>query len=188
MALFPLTRRACKLVWDGTQDPLALLNPCEVKAAELYVSLARKPVLHPGTRDRNTRVSFGRLFREHFGFDLTVQMKRALFDNPAWMAYVHSLQHAVQTTVLQRLEAGAMDAVADYLWSRQAAKTDGDYKEVRLGAADYLDRVGATKKVSDAQPPTGVTIVLKLAGEVSHAQVLRQLPAIDADLVGETDG
>lgn len=185
MAQFPLTLRQVKKVWDGSQDPLDLLTPHEVKAAELYVSIAHNPKLDPGTLDTSKRVTFGRLFREHFGFELHPKVKASLFKNPAWLAYVQQLKERTKEAVLAKLEAGAMDAVEDYGWARKAAKADGDYKEVRQGAQDYLDRIGATRRQGIPNAPTGgITIILK-SNNFEHAQVLKQLPPVEAELVEE---
>lgn len=186
MAKFPLTYAKIKKVWDGSQNPLELLNPGEIKAAELYVSIAHTPKLRPGTLDLSKRVSFSRLFREHFGFELDKDIKKSLFQNPAWLAYVKLLQEQTKETVLAKLEQGAMNAYTDYVWSRETAKSEGDYKEVRLGASDYLDRIGATKKAPENTAPT-VTIVLK-SSNFAHADVLKQLPAIEIEDAEIVDG
>jgi hypothetical protein len=50
--------------------------------------------------------------------------------------------------------------VEDYLWSRTAAREQGDYKEVRMAAVDHLDRLNITLK-KDAPQVAVQTIVLR---------------------------
>lgn len=186
---FPLTLRKVKQVWDGTQNPLDLLNPGEIKAAELYVSIAHNPKVTPRTAGvKVARVSFARVFEDHFGFELHDSYSKSLFKNPAWIAYVQMLQTQTKETVLAKLEAGAMDAFHRYQKAGELAESADDHKEMRLWATDYLDRVGATRKTSQGQTPgNSVTIVLKGLADVSHAQLLKQLPAVEAEIV-EEDG
>ena len=187
MARFPLSYGRVKKVWDGSQDPLDFLTPHEQKAAELYVSIAGTPKLNPGTLDKSKRVTFGRLFREHFGFDLTVEMKKSILRNPAWLAYVQHLQIKTKDTVMAKLEQGAMSALDRYQKAGELAEQASDHKEMRLWGADYLDRVGATRKVgAPPQAPGGITIVFK-GRNFTEAEVLKQLPSVEAEIVQEEE-
>lgn len=179
---FPLTLAKTKKVWDGTQDPLLLLSPQEAKAAELYVSLANGAKALPDQMGRQ-RLSFGGLFRDYFGFDLTTEVKKSLLKNPAWLAYVEQLKHHAKQVALARLDADATNAVDDYLTARDMAKDAKDYKELRLASQDALDRIGASRRVQSTQGQVGgVTIILK-SRNFEHAELLKQLPPVEAEVV-----
>lgn len=178
MAVFPLSLARVKKIWDGTQNPLDLLTPSEVRAAEIWASLAFDP-------QSGKKGTFHARFRETFGFDLPGKTKQSMLKNPAWKAYVRQLLEETRATVMTKLETSAMKAFEDYIWSREEARKAADYKEVRLGAADHLDRIGATRRVAGPAAGNSVTIVLKGAPEVTHATIMRQLPAVEAEIEEE---
>ncbi len=167
MARFPVSYRATRKLWDGTQNPLDLLTPAEIKAAELYVA--------------STKRGFGAAFKEHFGVHLRTSYKQSIFKNPVWLAYVRMLKEHAKDVVLGQLERQGLDALRDYVWAREQAKQANDYKEVRLGAQDALDRIGATRRQTTS--PIGNTVVIVLKGAETHATVLKALPAVEADII-----
>lgn len=153
---FPLSRVHTKhRAFQPGDDPLAILYPHEVTAAELYV-LEGGPIKGASSQKRP---AFATRFREHFGFELSSNLWSGLRKNPAWTAYVRQMQEQTRAVVMRKLEQQALPALKDYLWSREQAREAGDYKETRIAAADHLDRIGATEKPTDG--PTQVVVLLK---------------------------
>jgi len=179
MAYFTTTPAKALKVWDG-KDPLEVLTPHEVAAAELYARLYTDPTI---PRDRQGRITWGGAFRETFGCDLASKTWNSLRRNKAWQLYVTQLRTQTRDTVLKKLEGGAMAALQDYIWSRQTAKAKGDYKEVRLGAQDYLDRLGATMKPTVVEE-RNVVVILRGANFDQHT-LAKPLPMLEAEIVQE---
>ena len=168
--------------WTKGQDPLDILTPPEVIAAQMWVS--QYPDQEPTAGVLRRAVPFATAFQERFGFELTSRIKKALYDNPAFRAYIKSLQHQSADAIIRRLEADGANAYQDYLESRRMAKDAGDHKELRLGAADHLDRIGATKKTDTVQRE--IVVVLR-SKNFEDDQLTKALPPIDHEIVVEKE-
>lgn len=179
-ASFPLSFSRALKDWTRGQDPLDVLYPQEVEAAHLWVSQSPQEEPTAGVL-RKARV-FATAFREKFGFELTSKIQKSLYDNPAFRAYVKSLQHQSADAIIRRLEADGATAYQDYLDSRRMAKEAGDHKEMRLGASDHLDRIGATKKTDTVQRE--IVVVLRSKNFEEH-DLAKTLPPIDHEIVVE---
>lgn len=186
--MFPLSRSTKQFLahWDEGKDPLEFLNPGEVTAAELWVSMRMDPGSPKnwasGYPDKR---AFATKFREHFGFELSSAMRQGLMLNPAWRAYTKSLMSQTRDAILKRLEATGFEALQDYLKSREMAKEAGDYKELRVGAADHLDRIGATQKPEITKQ--SVVVVLQ-SRNFNERSLTKELPAVEAaEIVVESE-
>lgn len=182
---FTLSYQLARHEWTEGKDPLDILYPHEVQAAQLYHDLNSNPA-HQKNQFGNVRDKrvFATAFREHFGFELTSKIRKYLMDNPAFRAYVKSLQHQTADAIIRRLEADGLTAYQDYLESRRMAKEAGDHKELRLGASDHLDRIGATKKTDTIQRE--VVVILK-GQNFGEADLLKALPAISNEIIIEKE-
>lgn len=183
---FPLSMNTAQKQWDG-DNPFSVLHPHEVKAAELYALVDRDPAtaatLRPGPKRKwSTMLStaFEGRFRETFGIELTPRMRRGLEKNPAWAKYVRELQEQSREAVMQLLRSGALEAHADFVDSRKMARKAGDYKELRMAAADHLDRIGATEKPTNQAQ----MIVVTLKGRnFDEATLMKELPETTVEVV-----
>lgn len=177
---FPLTRaKACKVYVAG-MDPLDILHPHEIRAAELF---AFAWLEDPDSRSKPQRMQgpgWPAAFLREFGVELTQSRRRGMELNPAWQAYVRQLKQQTRETVLAKLKATAHRAFDNFIHAQEAARTADDYKELRLAASDHLDRIGATEKPE--QVAQNVVVVLK--GRTFTEDTLgRELPAIEAEVV-----
>ena len=129
-------------------DPLTFLQPWERIAAEVYVRLGAVPELTHRSGDVYADAFHTQLFVDVPTLPKRPYLKR-LQANPAWRAYVGSLQHHARDHAMSTLQATAQLAVSNYLWAQESARSAGDYKETRMAAGDHLDRVGATEKPPD---------------------------------------
>lgn len=110
---------------------------------------------------------------------LTERKMMNILRNPAAKRYARKQKEDLRALAMRRLKDSIPEVVDDYHWARQAAREAGDYREVRVGAADHLDRVGATEK-----PPTQVAqvAVIQLRGRNFGAE---NLLAPSPELIGE---
>ncbi len=186
---FPLSRKRVTVEgFDREKDnPLAFLHPNEALAAELFVLAAGDPATvatMPAGKPRKWSVllsgAYATRCREAFGFDLMPHHRKGLQDNPAWQAYVRKLTQEPRDAVMAMLKTQSVAAAKDYLWSREAAKQAGDYKETRVAAADHLDRIGATEKPENVAQ----NIVVVLRGRnFDEGNLMRELPATEVEVV-----
>lgn len=188
---FPLSRKRAEPngfigYVSGRDDPLTILHPTEALTAELFVlcqsdprqmKTMRKPIRKWAGLHANHFVDS---FREKFGFDLQASDRKGLEQNIAWRDYVEKLQTQTREAVMAKMRTDALQVYDDYTWSRTEARTQGDYKETRLAAADHLDRIGATEK-----PEVGAqNVIVVLRGRNFDEQTLmRELPVTEVEVV-----
>lgn len=193
----PWSRKAAielfnKKVEGGSTNPLAFLYPHEIKMAELWAVCERDPALGPTLPNPKLKRTWDTLqsglFAQHylatFGHQITSAHRKELHHNPAWVAFARSLLESSREAILRRLEADGLDAFHDYVWARKEARLQGDYKETRVGAADHLDRIGATQKPQESVP----NLVVVLQGRNFTADTLdKELPALSNEIVVEAE-
>lgn len=187
---FPLSAKRAIAEHNPDLDPLVVLYPHEQKAAELFALACVDPAMvaeqfAAGRGQRKWGMmltpTFNRLFETTFGCPMTPKIRKHLENNPLWRKYVAQLRAAGSEVVKRKLERDALGAYEDYQWSRTTAKEAGDYKEVRQGAQDHLDRVGLGAK-KDLGGTQNVVVVLR--GRNFDAESLdRQLPAVEAEVI-----
>lgn len=112
-----------------------------------------------GTREEKKKLVVLEMQRR-YGIKWTPDDAWAAVDNMGGRRYRATLRERVRATALKTLSKHVPVVVDDYLWSRTAAKDQGDYKEVRMAAVDHLDRLGITMK-KDVAAVQVATIVLR---------------------------
>ena len=136
----------------GKGHPPRQLNIQELRANEIWLRA-------DGTREERKYFVASELLRR-YAVKLSPDEVWAAVDNAGGRRYRATLRERVRTHALKRLGKQVPAVVEDYLWSRTAAKDQGDYKEVRMAAVDHLDRLGITLK-REQQAVQVQTIVLR---------------------------
>ena len=143
---------------------------CFVRSGGLKSKKSRDAFLHQLSRRR---------------LSLPHEELQALIHSSAFQVYVRRKRQLAKLYIKRGLEADAPNALQDYLWSREKAKEEGDYKEVRLGAQDAFDRLGVVSKKESEQTNR---IVITLRGRNFDAHDLdRELPVIQAEEIVEPE-
>lgn len=167
----PLTRRAAqKAAIVPVETPYSLTPALEVKrlpgkgraprqlsAQELRCNEVW--LRASGTREEKKKLVVDEMLRR-YAVKMTLDEAWAAVDNAGGRRYRATLRERARATALRTLAKHTPVVVEDYLWSRTAAREQGDYKEVRMAAVDHLDRLNITLKKETAQVAVQ-TIVLR---------------------------
>lgn len=181
---FPLSYSRVHKEWTPETDPLDVLHPNEIRAAELYAALWLDPAIEKRKGPAMNQLPWGTAFRETFGIELDSKIKKLLHSNPAWTAYVKMLKTQTRAVVMRKMEQDALGAYEDHKWARKRAKEKDDYKEARLAADAHLDRVvGAAMRPAAVQQ--AVVVVIKSPN--FDGNLGRLLPAVEAEIVQEDE-
>ena len=129
------------------------LNPAERRIAELYARLSMSGRTRPRVMNEIL------LACEAAGITCTPTDYYALLKTTKFKTYVKALRLGTRDSALARLEAQMHSRLDDYEWGLKRAREVDDYKEARVGNAEYLDRMNVTLK-KDAAPLQAVQIVL----------------------------
>ena len=117
---------------------------------------------------------------------LTERKMMNILRNPAAKRYARKQKEDLRALAMRRLKDSIPEVVDDYHWARQAAREAGDYREVRVGAADHLDRVGASEKAP--------TVAVQVANITLHSRnftsenLLAESPQLEGEVVQPPDG
>ena len=167
----PLTRRAAqKAAIVPVETPYSLAPGTEAprrpgkgrSARQLTVQELRANEIWlraEGHREERKKFVCDEMLRR-YAVKLSPDEAWAAVDNAAGRRYRATMRERLRAHALRKLGKQVPAVVEDYLWSRTAAKDQGDYKEVRMAAVDHLDRLGITLK-REQQAVQVQTIVLR---------------------------
>ena len=199
MAVVPLSRHFAKKAREVSIDVPDSLNPYGEVQGKASRGMPRRMLTATELRmcEIYARSTGKRVERAHFvetelkrkyGMEAPASAVLAAVMSRAGKKYRKALWMRGRKIALRALKNNTMDVVDDYLWSRTAAKDQGDYKEVRLAAVDHLDRLGVTLK-KEVQQQQAQVIVIKGGGNFDVSNLDTPTPEVLAtEIIEEETG
>ena len=165
----------------GSGQPQRQLAATELRCNEIWLRAEGSKI---------EKINFVLLeLHRRYGLALSPNEVTSALDNEGGRRYRAAMKRRVRQTALTTLGKHVPVVVKDYLWAREAAKDQGDYKETRMAAVDHLDRLGITLKKEQA-PVQMQTIILRGRNfdaatldaptpEIETAEIVQEDPGAD---------
>ena len=158
-----------------SRDPMAEIAR---RACEVWFRTEGKPM------ERYNEVM--RVLKSRYGLIASGEEIKKLLASSRARQYKQYLRKRMRLLALRSMTKRLPEVVEDYHWSRETAREQGDYKEVRMAAIDHLDRLGVTLKRE--VPAQAVQVVVLKGRNFDLSDIDKPTPLIEtAEIVQEPD-